>query len=287
MYSFRYLQLYILLNIKMFQVAVLLPVYKKDNPQFFTTTVASLLSQSYKDFTIFLGVDGPIEGELDSMIKDCEQNSKFCVCRFTKNRGLACVLNDLIAEAVKLGFVYFARMDADDVCVNTRLEKQLIFLQNHPEVDVVGGKIEEIDENGSRNGKTVFYPLSHDACKKYFRYRDPLAHPATFFRKRYFDKAKGYRPEYRKNQDTMLWFDGFMNGCIFANLDETVLLFRVTDDFYKNRRNGFKRAKKMLEDRFMINKALHYDWSAYLFSFLMFIMTLTPPFLKKFLYRIR
>ena len=37
----------------------------------------------------------------------------------------------------------------------------------------------------------------------------------------------------------------------------------------------FKRAKKMLKDRFMINKSLHYDWSAYLFSFLMFIMTLT------------
>lgn len=43
----------------------------------------------------------------------------------------------------------------------------------------------------------------------------------------------------------------------------------------------------MLKDRFMINKALHYDWSAYIFSFLMFIMTLTPPFLKKFLYHIR
>lgn len=55
----------------------------------------------------------------------------------------------------------------------------------------------------------------------------------------------------------------------------------------RNRRKVLKRAKKMLKDRFMINKALHYDWSAYLFSFLMFIMTLTPPFLKKFLYRIR
>ena len=103
----------------MFKVAVLLPVYKKDNPQFFTTTVASLLSQSYKDFTIFLGVDGPIEGELDTMVKDYDQNSKFCVCRFTKNRGLACVLNDLIADAVKQGFVYFSRMDADDVCVKS------------------------------------------------------------------------------------------------------------------------------------------------------------------------
>lgn len=268
-------------------IAVLLPVHKKDNPQFFNTTISSLLQQTYRDFVIYIGVDGPIEGELDAVLKDCEGNSKFKIVRFHENRGLACVLNDLISSAEVDGYEYFARMDADDICVNTRLEKQYVFLQEHPEVDVVGGRIEEINEQSERNGKVVTYPLTHQECFKFFRYRDPLAHPAVMFRKSFFDKAKGYRNEYRKNQDTMLWFDGFMNGCIFANLDETVLLFRVTDDFYNNRRNGFKRAKKMLKDRFMINKALHYDWSAYLFSFLMFIMTLTPPFLKKFLYRIR
>ena len=209
------------------------------------------------------------------------------VIQFEENRGLAAVLNDLLNICSKEKMEYIVRMDADDISVNNRIQKQLGFLISHPDVDVVGGRIEEINEQSERNGKSVTYPLTHQECFKFFRYRDPLAHPAVMFRKSFFDKAKGYRNEYRKNQDTMLWFDGFMNGCIFANLDETVLLFRVPDDFYKNRRNGFKRAKKMLEDRFMINKALHYDWSAYLFSFLMFIMTLTPPFLKKFLYRIR
>lgn len=267
-------------------IAVLLPVYKKDNPQFFTTSVSSILEQTYQNFTIFLGVDGPIEGELDEAVKDVGHNEKVCVIRFAENRGLACVLNDLIAAAKEKGFEYFARMDADDIALPDRFEKQLAFLMEHPEVDVVGGAIEEIDENGELNGKRVQYPLTHEECRKFFRYRDPLAHPATFFRKRYFDKAKGYRPEYRKNQDTMLWFDGFMNGCIFANLPDTVLHFRVAKDFY-GRRNGWKRAKQMMRSRMEINKAMKYDISANLFAIAMALMTVSPTWLKKFLYRIR
>lgn len=268
------------------KIAVLLPVYKKDNPQFFTTSISSILEQTYQNFTIFLGVDGPIEGELDDTVKGVEHHEKICVIRFAENRGLACVLNDLIAAAKEKGFEYFARMDADDICIKERFEKQMVFLLEHPDVDVVGGAIEEIDENGELNGKRVIYPLMHEECRRFFRYRDPLAHPATFFRKRYFDKAKGYRPEYRKNQDTMLWFDGFMNGCIFANLPDTVLHFRVATDFY-GRRNGLKRAKQMMRSRMEINKAMKYDITANLFAIAMALMTVSPTWLKKFLYRIR
>lgn len=269
------------------KVGILLPVYKGDISAFLKCAINSLLNQTYSNISIFIGVDGPVGENVLTCIDEFSVKSDIRIVRFEENRGLAAVLNDLLDICLKEKIDYIARMDADDISVDNRIQKQLDFLISHPEVDVVGGRIEEINEQSERNGKSVTYPLTHQECFKFFRYRDPLAHPAVMFRKSFFDKAKGYRNEYRKNQDTMLWFDGFMHGCIFANLDETVLLFRVTDDFYKNRRNGFKRAKKMLEDRFMINKALHYDWSAYLFSFLMFIMTLTPPFLKKFLYRIR
>lgn len=268
-------------------IAVLLPVYKNDNANYLSFSVESILKQTYRNIIIFIGIDGPIGNELYRCLQKYENHSQIRIIYFPENRGLAMVLNDLIMMCHKESIDFIARMDADDISVPNRLANQVNYLLLHPEVDVVGGRIEEINEQSERNGKSVTYPLTHQECFKFFRYRDPLAHPAVMFRKSFFDKAKGYRNEYRKNQDTMLWFDGFMNGCIFANLDETVLLFRVTDDFYKNRRNGFKGAKKMLKDRFMINKALHYDWSAYLFSFFMFIMTLTPPFLKKFLYRIR
>lgn len=272
---------------KLSNIAILLPVYKNDKANYLSFSVESILKQTYHNIIIFIGIDGPIGNELYRCLQKYEFHSQIRIIYFPENRGLAVVLNDLLALCKEANVEYIARMDADDISLPNRLANQVNYLLLHPEVDVVGGRIEEINEQSERNGKSVTYPLTHQECFKFFRYRDPLAHPAVMFRKTFFDKAKGYRNEYRKNQDTMLWFDGFMNGCIFANLDETVLLFRVTDDFYKNRRNGFKRAKKMLKDRFMINKALHYDWSAYLFSFLMFIMTLTPPFLKKFLYRIR
>lgn len=268
------------------KIAVLLPVYKKDNPIFFKMSVDSLMEQTYTDFIIFLGVDGSIEGELENEVHKCEMNPKFCVLRFHENRGLACVLNDLIAKAKEEGFEFYARMDADDICDKFRFQKQLSFLKEHPEIDVTGGAIEEIDEMCKKNGKKVVYPLTHEECRKFFRYRDPLAHPATFFRKRYFEKVTGYRPEYRKNQDTMLWFDGFMNGCKFANLPETVLYFRVTKDFY-NRRNGWKRAKQMIKSRMEINKSMKYDISANIFAIVLAIMTVSPTWLKKFLYSIR
>ena len=268
-------------------IAILLPVYKNDKANYLSFSVESILKQTYHNIIIYIGIDGPIGHELYCCLQKYENHSQIRIIYFPENRGLAMVLNDLIMMCHKESIDFIARMDADDISLPNRLANQVNYLLSHPEVDVVGGRVEEINEQSEKNGKSVTYPLTHQECFKFFRYRDPLAHPAVMFRKSFFDKAKGYRNENRKNQDTMLWFDGFMNGCIFANLDETVLLFRVTDDFYKNRRNGFKRAKKMLQDRFMINKALHYDWSAYLFAFLMFIMTLTPPFLKKFLYRIR
>ena len=270
-----------------YNIAVLLSVYKNDRAEFLRLSIDSILNQSYKNIILYIGVDGTIGEKLYKCLEQYEQEKRVNIVYFPENRGLAVVLNDLLILCKEANIEYIVRMDADDISVPNRLANQVNYLLLHPEVDVVGGRIEEINEQSERNGKSFTYPLTHQECFKFFRYRDPLAHPAVMFRKSFFDKAKGYRNEYRKNQDTMLWFDGFMNGCIFANLDETVLLFRVTDDFYKNRRNGFKRAKKMLKDRFMINKSLHYDWSAYLFSFLMFIMTLTPPFLKKFLYRIR
>lgn len=268
------------------RVGILLPVYKNDSPVHFRVALESLLTQTYGNLVVYVGCDGSLSGDLDKTLSDYIENNRVNTIRFKENRGLACVLNDLISEARKDNIPYLARMDADDISLPGRIGKQLQFLQDNPEIDVVGGAIEEIDSNGNLRNKKVSYPLTHSDCKKYFRYRDPLAHPATFFRMRYFDKVKGYRNEYRKNQDTMLWFDGFRNDCKFSNLPDIVLQFRVNDSFY-TRRDGYKRARQMLIDRFKINKALKYGLSSYIFAFLMFGMTLSPNFIKKFLYKIR
>lgn len=267
-------------------IAVLLPVCKKDNPDFFAVSVDSLLAQKEVDFNIFLGVDGPIGGALEKRVQECEENKVFFVCRFPENRGLACVLNDLLDICFDKGYEYVARMDADDISMPDRFEKQMAYLKMHPEVDVVGGAIEEIDENGNSRGKIVVYPETPEECYKFFARRNPHAHPAVLFRKRFFEKTGcKYRPEYRQNQDTMLWLDGMKADTLHANIPDVVLKFRFTDSLFKKRRNGWAFAKKQLADRKMINKTLGYGLGATIFAYMMFVMLVSPAWVKKIAYK--
>ncbi len=269
-------------------IAVLLSIYKNDNSLYLTESIESILRQTYQDFLILIGVDGPVGKSLEDVLVKYEKNDKIEVVKFNENRGLACVLNDLIECAKAKNINYLARMDADDIALPDRFEKQLIFLLQNESIDVVGGAITEIDGEGNLKNKTVKYPETPEQCRAFFSKRDPLAHPTAFFRFRYFDKVGHYyRPNYRKNQDTMLWFDGFKAGCLIANISDVVLKFRTTDDFFKNRRNGLKRAVQYFKDRLTIIRELGYGFDAKLFNVLIFIVTISPAWIKKLAYKLR
>lgn len=248
--------------------------------------IDSIIKQTYS-CRIYIGVDGPIGNSLNSCLEAYENNKNVSIVRFAENRGLACVLNDLLQICFDNGYEYIARMDADDISLPDRIEKQICFLNEHPEIDVVGGAINEIDEEGCESGKTIVYPATPTECKKFFAKRNPLAHPAVLFRKSFFDKiGHCYRPEYRKNQDTMLWYDGLMHGVNIANLPNVVLKFRMTEALFKKRRNGWVFAKKQLADRLQINKNLHYGHTADLFAYAMFCLLIAPAWVKKIAYKI-
>ncbi len=268
-------------------IAVILPVYKNDKVEYVRLSVESILKQTYQNLVLYIGVDGPVDGSLLNVLKGYDQHEKMRVSFFEENRGLAVVLNDLITLAHNDGYEYMARMDADDIAMPDRLEKQMDFLQAHPEIDVVGGAIEEIDEDGNLRNKRIVYPATPEACRGFFARRNPLAHPAVLFRYRFFEKSGCYyRPEYRQNQDTLLWYDGLMNGCQIANVPDVVLHFRMTEGLFKKRRSGYAFAKKQLEDRLMINKDLQYGLSANVFAYAMFVLMISPAFVRKVAYRI-
>lgn len=269
-------------------IAVILPVYKKDKVEFLSKAVESILYQTYRDFHLFVGVDGQVEENLRSGLETLENQPKVSVLWFPENRGLACVLNDMLDICFKESYEYIARMDADDISVTDRLEKQMAFLEAHPEIDVVGGAINEIDEEGKNRGKTIIYPVGPSECREFFSKRNPHAHPAVLFRKSFFDKLNGkkYRPEYRQNQDTMLWYDGMMAGTQHANIPDVVLNFRMTDTMFKKRRNGWAFAKKQFKDRLMINKGLGYGWKADIYGFAMFCLLVSPVWVKKIAYKV-
>lgn len=268
-------------------IAVIFPVYKKDKNVYLRLACDSILNQTYSNTHLYIGVDGTVDNELYTCLKEYEKKENVTIRWYSENRGLAVVLNELLKLCLNEGYEYVARMDADDISMPDRLEKQMSFLQKYPEVDVVGGSIEEIDENGDNRNKIIVYPETPDECRKFFARRNPHAHPAVLFRKRFFEKAGCmYRPEYRQNQDTMLWYDGLMKGVKMANIPDVVLKFRMTDSLFKKRRNGWAFAKKQLTDRLQINRDLHYGFGANVFAYAMFCLLVSPAWIKKIAYRV-
>lgn len=267
-------------------LSVLMAVYEMEKPPFFHQSIESLVQQSRQPDEIIVVQDGPLPQALTDVI--AAWMSKISTLRLVtlpKNCGLAVALNHGLKVCRS---EYIARMDSDDICYPNRFLEQLRFLENNSEVDLVGSWIDEIDENGRFIKKNVAYPASHEDCLKHFWLRDPVAHPAVVFRKRFFDKAGFYSERHvgaNKNEDTNLWFRGFMKGCKFANVSKSLLKFRRTNDFY-TRRAGLERGLKILFDRFVINKKLGYGWKGHLGALLYFILGQLPSFSKKLVYHL-
>lgn len=270
------------------KIAVILPVYKNDKVKYLSLAIESILYQTFRNIHLYIGVDGPVGDDLKESLRIIDRQERVSIVWFPENRGLACVLNDLLDICFKEGYEYIARMDADDISEPSRFEIQMAYMEKYPEIDVVGGAIKEIDEKGKYRNKTIIYPEGPEECRAFFSKRNPHAHPAVLFRKSFFDKLNGkkYRPEYRQNQDTMLWYDGMMAGTQHANISDVVLKFRMTDAMFKKRRNGWAFAKKQFTDRLMINRGLGYGLGADVYGFAMFCMLVSPAWVKKIAYRV-
>lgn len=273
------------------KMVVLMSVYKNDTPEHFRLSMESILNQTYQNFQLLVGVDGIIEGDLKVCLESFDSSinlgadSRVKIFWFMENRGLTAVLNDLLEVGKILQPSYFARMDADDISKKDRFEKQMRYLEANPELDVIGGAIEEIEYDGKLNGKVINYPLTHQECFDFFATRNPLAHPAVMFRASFFDKVTSYNASYKKNQDTELWYRAFKTGCKFGNLQDVVLSFRISKDMYK-RRGGTKFALEVLKLRNKINKGLKYGLKAKIFGYAYYIMAISPGWVKKNAYKI-
>lgn len=268
------------------RVAVIMSVYQKDRLDFLKESIESILNQTYKDVDIYLICDGKLGIELDSYLSS-QENESFHVNRRQENKGLATSLNELLEIVLKMDYEFIARMDADDISELDRFAKQINFLINHPDIDMVGGAIREIDFEGKVRGKIVKYPCEPNECRSFFSKRNPVAHPTVMFRRRYFEKTGCYYPtDFVRNEDTRLWHEGYKHGCVIANLPDILLNFRVTDDMFKQRRNGKEFAKSQLQLRRLIAKDLGFGIMAYVYAYATYLLMISPSWILKMAYRI-
>jgi hypothetical protein len=257
-------------------------VYSGDKLSYLIESLESLYIQM-KYINIHIWLDGVVCYEIKNYLyMELEKGNIYYIGSCEKNRGLAHSLNALL-QVVMPKYEYIARMDADDICLVNRFEKQLLFMQNHPAVDVIGGCIEEFSDANDYY-KQVCYPLTHEEMFSFFKKRVPLAHVSAFFRKSFFEKAGLYPTSSLTNEDTLLWMNGFKNGCQFTNLDEVVVKVRVSSSFF-HRRGGLQKAWSDFKDRLLVIKSLGYNTSAYMYAFALFLVNISPAKIKRFLYK--
>lgn len=215
-------------------ISVLMSVYKAEKPAFLDRSLQSIWAdQTLKPYEIILVEDGPLTPDLYDVIKKWEKiiSQKLIILQNNVNEGLTKSLNKGI-EIAKGDFI--ARMDSDDISKPQRFEKQLSFMKSHPDIVVLGGGMQEIDENNKWGAKRI-YPESQDKILKYIAKANPIAHPTTFIRRIVFDQGYKYDERYRKNQDLRLWFELLKDNYKFHNLPDIVLYFRRTSDTYNKR----------------------------------------------------
>ena len=201
-------------------------------------------------------------------------DTRFHVYSRNENYGLAYSLNELLRIILTKEYDYIIRMDADDICIFDRFEKQIIFMEQHKNIDICGGYIEEMDENEKGIG-VVKYPLTHNEMKSYFAKRNPLAHVSVIFRKSYFQKAGLYPVDTDKDEDTIFWLNGFLSGCQFANIEQVLVRVRVNRNFY-SRRNGLSKSLSDLKNRCLVIKKLNLSSVNYIFAFARFVVLSVP-----------
>ncbi|MBQ2912590.1 MAG: glycosyltransferase [Bacteroidales bacterium] len=268
------------------KLAVIMSLYNNDMIEYVKLAVESILSQTYKDFIFYIQYDGPIDSDVNDYLLSLI-DERVQIRKRMENKGLAQSLNDLLAIVKPQKYEFIARMDADDISLPDRFEKQIAYLMSNLKVDLVGGAINEINENGNDRGKITRYPCNPDDCRSFFAKRNPVAHPTVMFRRSFFEKTGWEYPmDYMRNEDTRLWHEGYKHGCVIANLPDVLLNFRITDAMFTQRRNGKEFAKSQYELRKIINKDLQFGFMSNVYAFVMYLLMISPSWLLKLAYRV-
>jgi glycosyltransferase involved in cell wall biosynthesis len=267
-------------------IAVIMSLYRNDTLDYVRFAIDSILNQTFPFFDFYIQVDGPIREDVMNYLDNLDDR-RIIIRKRELNKGLASSLNELLEIIKQDSYGFIARMDADDIAILDRFQKQIDFLTNNTEIDIVGGAIREIDEKGNDRHKTVYYPLTPQECKRFFAKRNPVAHSTVIFRRSFFEKVDwAYPTDFVRNEDTRLWHEGYKHGCMIANIPDVVLNFRVTDSMFKQRRNGLSFAKSQLKLRKQIKKDLGYGFMSYVYAYAMFLLMVSPSWLIKIAYKV-
>lgn len=264
--------------------SVLMSVYKNDDADFLKIALESIYDkQTRKPDEVVVVFDGQLNDALYEVLEHFQNGREDIIKYYPQdtNRGLG--------EALRIGSElctgdYILRMDSDDISDEHRFEKQIAYMEEHSEIDVLGTNISEfIKDPFSEKMRVRVCPERHVDIVSMMKRRNPMNHVTACIKRDALLKSGGYQTLLLL-EDYLLWINMCNAGCNLANLNESLVYVRVGNGF-DNKRGSKERIigwqtlqKKMLEGK-IINK-----WDALLNMIFIRLFVSTPSSLKKFLY---
>lgn len=265
--------------------SVLMSVYKNDDPDFLKIALESIYEkQTRKPDEIVVVFDGPLTEPLYGVLEAFAADKQDVVRYFPQevNRGLG--------EALRIGAEqctgdYILRMDSDDISDERRFEKQIAYVESHPEIDVLGSDIAEFQQSTDEDMRLRVCPENHADIVKMGKKRNPINHMTVCIKRVSLERCGGYKPLLLL-EDYYLWLRMMAEGCIFANIHESLVYARVGNGF-NSRRSSKERIAgwKVLQD-YMLEHGMINKLEAMMNMLYIRVFVNTPPGLKKIIYSV-
>ncbi|HEX2120962.1 MAG TPA: glycosyltransferase [Thermoanaerobaculia bacterium] len=210
-------------------VSIVMPVFRP-HPRHFGEAIDSILAQTFTDWELVV-VEDPsdrpgaevIAARADPRIRHLRNETRTSLPR-QHNRAVAEARAALVA-----------RFDADDISEPQRLEKQVRYLEDHPDVDVVASQLTIIDDAGRVIGARD-YPTTHEAIVRAMHRYNPISGSNAMFRRRVVDAVGGWREHSSRPAQDYEWYSRVASrGFRFAILPERLVRYRVHTDQIKHR----------------------------------------------------
>ncbi|WP_420134699.1 glycosyltransferase [Rhodopseudomonas sp.] len=179
------------------EVSVILPV--RDGQRWLREAVDSVLTQTLTALELLVIDDGSTDAT-PQILKQCRAADPRLIVLRQQRDGLVAALNRGLAEARA---PLIARLDADDIALPARMARQRDYLHAHPDVVLLGGWAEIIDEHGAPRGKQM--RPSPERLRDTLARKSPFIHPTVMFRAEAARRVGGYRAAFEAGEDYDFW----------------------------------------------------------------------------------
>ena len=209
------------------KLAVILPAYNAE--AYLTECLDSLLNQTFQDFCILAVNDASTDNTGKILESYAKMNPRLRVYHFTQNQGEPTVGKFAKDILNYMNVDYVARMDADDICLPHRFEKQIQYLDNHPEIDILGSNAVLFNHEQTDKSPAISdLPLLDKDIKAHFSLaRSHMINPSVMWRHSSIKELGLNYAQTATAPDFHMWIQSALNGKTFANLPEPLLFYRV------------------------------------------------------------